>query len=339
MPRGPRLDAPGALHHVMVRGIEGRDLFRDAADRRDWVQRLAKICAETHLSILAWAVLSNHAHVLVRTGDRPLATAMRRLLTGYAGAFNRRHRRRGRLFQNRYKSIVVEEERYLLELVRYIHLNPLRAGVVGTLAALDRFPWTGHSALLGRNPYPWQAVREILARFGARTRRARWSYRAFVAAGIPLGRRPELQGGGLRRSAGGWEIVGAMRRGREHGLADERVLGSGAFVEAMQRLHAQPEERAVWAASDAEWQLLLGRCARAWGVTLTELTRGSRRRPAAEARAVASTLAVRDLGLPIVEVARRLGVSEGAVRRGISRGDTVAAKRGVARSEFLPRQQ
>ncbi len=337
MPRGPRLDAPGVLHHVMVRGMEGRDLFRDSADRRDWVQRLAKICAETHLTILAWAVLPNHAHLLIRTGNWPLATAMRRLLTGYAGAFNRRHRRRGRLFQNRYKSIVVEEEPYLLELVRYIHLNPLRAKLVGGLEALDRFPWTGHSALLGRHHQPWQAVMEILARFGARTHLARQRYRAFVAAGIHLGRRPELQGGGLRRSAGGWQFVGALRRGREHGLADERVLGSGAFVEAMQGLGAQSEERAVRAISAAEWQRLLVRCAGACAAAPEELTRGSRRRPVAEARAMVSTLAVHEMGLPIVEVARRLGVSEGAVRKAISRGDSVVAKRGIIRSELRPR--
>ena len=88
----------------------------------------------------AWALLPNHAHLLVRTGQRPLARAMRSLLTGYAGAFNRRHQRAGHLFQNRYKSIVVEAEPYLLELVRYLHLNPLRARLVRDLPALDKYP-------------------------------------------------------------------------------------------------------------------------------------------------------------------------------------------------------
>ncbi len=118
MPRGPRLDAPGTLHHIMVRGIERRPLFRDDRDRRDLLDRLATVGQVTGLQILAWALLPNHVHLLGRTGARPLATAMRRLLTGYAGAFNRRHRRHGHLFQNRYKSILVEEEPYLLELQR-----------------------------------------------------------------------------------------------------------------------------------------------------------------------------------------------------------------------------
>ncbi len=116
MPRGPRLDAPGVLHHVMVRGLERRALFRDDRDRADFVQRLAALAAAQAVAVYAWALLPNHAHLLVRTGRRPLPAAMRALLAGYATAFNRRHQRVGHLFQNRYKSIVVEEEPYLLEL-------------------------------------------------------------------------------------------------------------------------------------------------------------------------------------------------------------------------------
>ena len=123
MPRGPRLDAPEALHHVIVRGLERRAIFRDARDRQAFLDRLGAVAQSAGLAVLAWALVSNHAHLLVRTPRRTtpagrgmLATAMRRLLTGYAGTFNRRHRRSGHVFQNRYKSILVEEEPYLLEL-------------------------------------------------------------------------------------------------------------------------------------------------------------------------------------------------------------------------------
>ncbi len=160
---------------------------------------------------------------------------MRSLLTGYAGTFNRRHRRRGHLFQNRYKSIVCEEEPYLLELVRYLHLNPLRAGVVEDLPGLDRFAHSGHAALVGRRERPWQDTGEIWARFGGRRRVAQARYRAFVAEGLRHGRRTELQGGGLLRSAGGWAAVRALRRGREAFTADERVLGGSAFVATLLR--------------------------------------------------------------------------------------------------------
>jgi REP element-mobilizing transposase RayT len=129
-------------------------LFRDDADRADFVARVAALAAQGAWTIYAWALLPNHAHLVVRTGTRPLPRSMRSLLTGYAGAFNRRHHRVGHLFQNRYTSIVVEEEPYLLDLVRYVHLNPVRATVVSDLRTLARYPWTGHSALLETVPRP-----------------------------------------------------------------------------------------------------------------------------------------------------------------------------------------
>ena len=166
MPRQPRLDAPGTLHHVMVRGIERTALFRDDRDRADFVSRLATL-AETGLWVVyAWALLPNHAHLLVRTGPRPLGRNMRSLLTGYAGAFNRCHHRIGHLFQNRYKSIVCEEEAYLLELVKYIHLNPLRAGMVKSLEELDQYCWTGHAVLLGNRAFAGQNRRQAAERPG-----------------------------------------------------------------------------------------------------------------------------------------------------------------------------
>ena len=122
----------------MVRGIERTVIFRDDTDRADFVARLAALAEHGALTVYAWALLPNHAHLLVRTGSRPLPRSIRSLLTGYAGAFNRRHRRVGYLFQNRYRSIVVDEEAYLLELVRYLHLNPVRATVLRDLRGLDR---------------------------------------------------------------------------------------------------------------------------------------------------------------------------------------------------------
>ena len=155
MPRQARLDAPGTLHHVMVRGIERSPIFKDNQDRQDFVSRIGKITQQTRTKILAWALMSNHVHLLVFSGPPGLSKFMRRLLTGYALRYNRRHRRSGHLFQNRYQSIVCEEETYLLELVRYIHLNPLRVGLVKSLEALDRYPWSGHMILMGRGKKDW----------------------------------------------------------------------------------------------------------------------------------------------------------------------------------------
>ena len=243
MPRGPRLDAPGALHHVMARGVDGALIFRDDRDQTDFVARLEELSAGGGLLIYAWAFVANHVHLLVRTGACPLSSSMRSLLTGYAGYFNRRHRRRGHLFQGRFKSIVCEAETYFLELVRYIHLNPLRAGLVSNLQTLERHPFTGHSSLLGYLHRPWQATDAVLSQFGPTPAAARSHYRRYVAAGVPLGRRPELIGGGLVRSVGGWEAAREVRRGREAFVSDERVLGSSKFVEGLKRALARDPAR------------------------------------------------------------------------------------------------
>ena len=154
MPRQARLDAPGLLQHVMARGIERREIFKDDIDRRSFLDRLAVILEETQTQCYAWALIPNHLHLLLRTSQAPLPTVMRRLMTGHAVTFNKRHRRAGHLFQNRYKSIVCEEDNYLLELTRYIHLNPLRAGLVKDLKELDKYPWAGHSAIIGKCDNP-----------------------------------------------------------------------------------------------------------------------------------------------------------------------------------------
>lgn len=139
MPRLARLDAPGVLHHIIIRGLERRRIFISNKDREDFLKRLVKLLPETKTACYAWAFMPNHAHFLFRTGLVPLATLMRRLLTGYAVAFNHRHHRHGQLFQNRYKSIVCQEKVYLRELVRYIHLNPVRAGIVSGVKQLNKY--------------------------------------------------------------------------------------------------------------------------------------------------------------------------------------------------------
>jgi REP element-mobilizing transposase RayT/IS1 family transposase len=156
MPRHARLDAPGVLHHIMIRGIEQRFIFRDDIDRDRFVERMAGLFTDTHTPCYAWALLGNHAHLLLKTGDVPLHTVMARLLTGHAVTFNKRYRRHGQLFQNRYKSILCQEDAYLTQLVCYIHLNPVRAGMVTDLDGLSRYPYSGHSALMGKVRHPWQ---------------------------------------------------------------------------------------------------------------------------------------------------------------------------------------
>ena len=158
MPPKSRIDAPGSLHHVIVRGIARRKIYFDDLDRDQFLDRLGSVLDDTGTACFSWALIPNHFHLLLKTGLVPLSTVMRRLLTGYAVTFNRRHRRSGHLFQNRYKSILCQEDTYLLELTRYIHLNPMRAKLIKNIRELDRYPYAGHSVIMGRADIDWQNV-------------------------------------------------------------------------------------------------------------------------------------------------------------------------------------
>jgi REP element-mobilizing transposase RayT len=161
------------LHHIIARGIERRKIFQDDHDYNNFLDRLGGILTETQTRCYAWAVIPNHFHLLLRTGSTPISTVMRRLLTGYAGSFNRRHRRYGHLFQNRYKSFLCQENTYFLELVRYLHLNPLRASLVEDLKQLDTSSYSGHSVLMGKRKNVWQDTDYVLQWFNKRKTLAR----------------------------------------------------------------------------------------------------------------------------------------------------------------------
>ncbi len=241
---------------------------------------------------------------------------MRSLLTGYAGAFNRRHKRAGHLFQNRYKSVVVEEAPYLLELVRYLHLNPLRAELVSTVRALDRYPWTGHSAILGAVPRTWQDTQTVLTQFGPTPRRSRAAYRTFIAEGIRRGRRQDLQGGGILRSLGGWSAVTALRRGREAYQGDERILGSSDFVDG----YRQAIAAAIPALPQITLDALLARVCRHVGLAPEVLAGGGRTPALTRARAGIAYLWVEVLGRPGRPLAPTLGVHSSAIPKAVRRG-------------------
>lgn len=319
MPRQARLDAPGTLHHVMGRGLADLRLFQAKVDAEDFLARVARLAKAGDVQVYAWALMPTHFHLLLRTGAQPLPTSMRQLLTGFAVNFNRRHKRHGHLFQNRYKSIVCEDEPFLLELTRYIHLNPLRAGLVPSLARLRDYPWTGHATLMGRRPRAWQDAGTILARFGRRPAVARQRYEAFLREGRARGWRPDLGGGGLIRSAGGWSQVVALRRRGEQRLADERILGGGEFVEQLLAEATDRTRHALGVSRQAPDLRRLARdVARRTGVTEAELRSGSRRRVVSRARQRFCRVAVTEAGVPGAEVARFLGVTTSAVNRSVA---------------------
>jgi putative transposase len=227
MPRLARLDAPGVLHHIIIRGIERRKIFRDDKDKNNFADRLSILLPETQTTCYAWSLLSNHAHFLFRSGSAGISTLMRRLLTGYAIYFNRKYRRHGQLFQNRYKSIICQEDIYFKELVRYIHLNPLRAKIVSDIKDLNKYPYSGHSVLMGKKKRKWCDTKYVFSYFGRKVLDSRKHYLTYVEEGIARGRRPELVGGGLVRSLGGWSAAKKLRlKGQDRVKGDERILVS-----------------------------------------------------------------------------------------------------------------
>jgi REP element-mobilizing transposase RayT len=315
MPRKSRLDAPGVLHHVMGRGIEKRNIFKDDADRNDFIERLALLCEDDAWDVYAWALLPNHFHLLCKTRNRPLPSSMRKLLTGYVVNFNRRHRRHGHLFQNRYKSIVCQEDKYFKELVRYIHLNLLRAGQVDDLDHLAQNPWSGHSAVLGIHKLPWQDTEYVLSHFG-QNRGRRENYLQFVEQGAEQGRRPELVGGGLVRSLGGWSEVLALRKREQKMAHDQRILGDGDFVqEVTSGLDDLVKKNLRLSGQRMDIDSLADRVSREYKISVIELCSGSRRQHVVQARAVLSWIGVRELGYSGAEVARYLGVTNSCVTR------------------------
>jgi putative transposase len=248
---------------------------------------------------------------------------MRRFLTGYAVSYNLRHRRLGHLFQNRYKSIVCDGDSYFTELVRYIHLNPLRVKLVADLRELERYPYSGHGVILGTVKNEWQDRDSVLSQFGNREGDAKSAYRRFVGEGVELGRRPELVGGGLIRSVGGWAEVKSQRRRGKPELTDERILGSGDFVERVIR-EAEARMQRQYTAGERGQRVerLIAKECKKRKVSLTELRSGSRRGVIPAFRGHVSRKLVEDYGIPIAEVARQVGVSTSAISKSLRRNSS-----------------
>lgn len=325
MPRHARIDAPGALHHIMARGMDRQKIFRSDVDREDFLKRLGTIIIESHTRCFAWALMPNHFHLLLQTGGVPLASVMRRLMTGYAVGFNRRHRRHGHLFQNRYKSFLCDQDAYLRELVRYIHLNPLRAGVVEDMDALARYGYAGHGALMGRDVRPWQDSGYVLALFSKQVGSARRRYLKFVEQGVSQGRRQDLTGGGLIRSVGGWTRVRALRRKGATFKSDERILGDSEFVTSvLARARETLDKKYALASKGIDFDMVLKCVAQHMSLTPMQIRMPSKIRRRVKARSLLCFWAVREIGLSMTELAVRLNQTVSAVSIAVRRGEQLA---------------
>jgi REP-associated tyrosine transposase len=318
------------LHHIMIRGIERRRIFNDDKDRENFIERLSILLPETKTQCYAWVFMPNHTHFLFRSGSSGISALMRRLLTGYAVSYNRRHKRHGQLFQNRYKSIICQEDAYLQELVRYIHLNPLRAKMVVDLKALDSYPYCGHSVLMGKEKIEWQDVEYVLGYFGKRVGDARKKYRSYVEKGIPLGRRPELVGGGLIRSLGGWDELKKMRlTGQDRIKSDQRILGESDFVREVLFESGENFTRKYKLKSRGfSFEKVVDRVSLLFQLEKDYIVGKGRQKDRVRARDLICYWSAIELEISMADLAKRFGITLAAVSYAVKRGEKIAKEGG-----------
>ncbi len=322
MPRQKRINIAGTLHHVIVRGLDGKKLFKDDIDRKEILRRLEKALKETKSLCYAWALMSNHFHLVIRTGTKSLSELMRKILTGYAIYFNKKNKRKGYVYQNRYKSILCQEDVYLLELVRYIHLNPVRAKVVKDIRELNEYLWTGHSVLTGNKKNEWQSTEEVLGLFDTKKKTAIKKYIEFVKDGIKIGKRPELTGGGMIRSAGGWEEIKKLKREKEKWRGDERILGDSEFVTAVLN-EAEEEINKKEKFKRAGWNLkkIIWKVCKELEIKEKELRKKGRENNISKAKAIICYLGYNELGMNGKELARYFNISRPSISKLINPGE------------------
>ncbi len=330
MPRGKRLNILGGVYHLYTRGIERKEIFKDNTDREEFLSRFADALEKTKSSCYAWALMPNHIHLMVRTGKGSLSDIARRLLTGYAIYYNRRHKRRGYLYQNRYKSILCQEDIYFEELVRYIHLNPLKANIVSTLNQLDNYPFSGHSTIIGNKPNTWQKRDEVLLYFGKKGKEAIANYREFIKQGINQNEKTiDFLGGGLVRSAGGWSSLISRKRKKEYWRGDERILGDDSFVnKVLNEAEEKIDQRDRLVREGWDLAMIARKACQTLNTELQSIKKRGKNNSRSEARALICYWACRELGISGRDTAAFLNISNPAVSKNITKGEKIVEEKG-----------
>ncbi len=182
MGRPLRIEYPGALYHITSRGNEKREIFRDDGDRKKFCEVLADYHDRFNVYIHSFVLMKNHYHLILETPQANLLKVMHGINGKYTGYFNRKYGRNGHLFQGRYKGILVDKDAYLLQLSRYVHLNPVKAGIIDKP---ERYEWSSYPGFIGKGKkYGWVEYSWILGQFGPNEQKALQEYKRFVDAGL-----------------------------------------------------------------------------------------------------------------------------------------------------------
>ena len=285
MPRPPRLDSTGTVTHVVARGNERRPLFRDDADRTKYLELLGEACGRYGARAFAWCLMPNHVHLALQTGSAPISRLVHDVHSRYAQYFNRRWERSGHLFQGRFQGIIVDREGYLLEVVRYIHRNPVKARLV---ARPEEFPWSSHGAYLSTGP-SWLASGEVLGLLAGGRPKARRLFQEFVT-GASAGRY-DPDGARFGAVVGGEDFVRAALAG----AGREDLVRRTLTVEAVVKAVAAHEE-----------------------VSVDELTGPSRLRSLSRVRSLCALLGREYGGIPFARTARFFGRDASTISRDVA---------------------
>ncbi len=313
------------MNHVMVRGVAGRTLYEDDNDRHVFLSQAARQFDGVLSFCLVWALMLNHGHLLPRTGELSLSSAMHRLNTGYATYFNKRHSRQGHLFQNRFKSLLIDGEPYLFRAIRYVLLNPVRAGVVDGLETLERYPWTSYPDLLGNRAAKLGEPELVLRLFADDVQAARRELRSWLVAGLkeddPIARVIERGPGRPSREQRIEEIAARIH------TRDASVLGNREFVASvLEQTRANAAAGLRREINGWTLDVLVREASARFEVESNLVTEGGRARPASDARAAAAWLATTYLGLTQTDLAEQFSVSQPALSRSRARGKKLAER-------------
>ncbi|MFH1282625.1 MAG: transposase [bacterium] len=318
MPRKPRIDIPGYLYHIIIRGIEGQIIYRDNQDYKEFLKRLKDVVVQSDGKCFAWALMPNHAHMIIRSGKSGLSDMMRTLLTGYAVYYNIKHKRKGHLFQNRYKSILCDSDTYLLPLVRYVHLNPLKAKLVKSLNELGSFPWTSHRAMLSDEYNSWYERDVILQLFGKTKQDALKNYEDFINDGIHDN--VEFEGGELINSKKMENRDKLSVNVKPHQPFDGQILGNSNFIKEISLLQVDNHEPPIEVKDEnVSIQEVIERVTKNYGVNKNILLEGNISRRTKNARALIAYIAVNKLGMSNTKVSQLLNMSNSAVCKMLTR--------------------
>jgi putative transposase len=310
MPRKARLTVTGAIHHIMSRGNEGMQIFIDDEDRRFFLSILENLLCRHGYLLYAWCLMDNHYHLLIRINENPLGSFMRLLNGRYAHYFRRKSETRGYLFQDRYKSIVTQDQNYIEELVRYIHLNPIRAGICAGIKALDKFPWSGHSVIVGNRSLKSQNTLDILKRFGSNKKESIDKYREFLKIGLE--NEPEF-----------YRFIRSANKGSENiHNTGSWVIGNNEFVaKALAAQNAKQIRCARYAKECINIDEIIEKIIPTMNFNKEDILRRGRKDARSKARKICAYILNHHFEIPVIQIARYFIISSPAVSMMIREGE------------------